>query len=654
MSKRFMLVTVLLALLSLTVSAAAVTKTFSDDEVKAMIASAPKPEQYPQAAGYVLINQHATTFNADGSGVTDFHYVIKILQERGKEQYGDVKEKYNKDSDSVVVVKAVTYLADGTVLPVEAKAIHDLTPAALSNAAIYSNIMQKVINFPALAVGVTIELKLRTFHKAPGPDEEHFVWGTNLFQGRDPISFVETSLTVPESVKLRYTYQNEGMDYTTTTENGFVTHNWTVQNSAQIIPEPDMPSMNRIAPRLIYTDAVSWDAVGKWMAGQFYKHVKVDGDILKKANELTKGAKSNEEKIERIGIYVIRDIRGVAENTLPLGLAGYEPNDADVVLANKYGDWRDKTVLLISLLRAAGIEAYPHYVNRSDAVLAQDYPAMKQFDAIYAYVPAYKNAPLWINPFGDMASFGYLPDSQGSTGLLVKDSGGELLAVADPAPETNLADCRFEMIVRPNGDVDGTAGCQLSGIFDNMARATLKDATPKELEQYFLSTANSMGEGSHSKTFKVSDLSDLKSSVQVAQEYTTPEMGIVQGEMMIFRLKDVPFGFAQIPSYPGQTQRNYDFVLDSKMLLKKQGVIHLPAGYKAVFVSEPVTIANNFGEWQSNFSLNSDSTEVTYNASVKLVDKEIDTDEYIMFKKAYDDFSAPKNTLILLEKRQPN
>ena len=654
MNKRFILVTVLLVLLSLTVSAAAVTKTFSDDDVKAMIASAPKPEQYPQAAGYALINQRATTVNSDGSGVTDFHYVIKILQERGKEQYGDVKQKYNKESDSVVVVKAVTYLADGTVVPVEAKAIHDLTPAALSNAAIYSNIRQKVINFPALAPGVTIELKLRTFHKAPEADGERFVWGTSLFQGQDPISFVETSLRVPESIKLRYTYQNEGMDYTTTTENGFVTHNWTVQNSPQIIPETDMPSMNRIAPRLIYTDAASWDVVGKWMAGQFYKHVKIDGDLLKKANELTKGAKSNDEKIERIGIYVIRDIRGVAENTLPLGLAGYEPNDADVVLANKYGDWRDKTVLLISLLRAAGIEAYPHYVNRSDAVLAQDYPAMKQFDAIYAYVPAYKNSPLWINPFGDMASFGYLPDSQGSTGLLVKDSGGELLAVVDPAPETNLADCRFEMIVRPNGDVDGTAGCQLSGIFDNMARATLKDATPKEREQYFLSTANSMGEGSRSKTFKVSDLSDLKSSVQVVQEYTTPEMGIVQGEMMIFRLKDVPFGFAQIPSYPGQTQRNYDFVLDSKMLLKKQGVIHLPAGYKAVFVSEPVTIANGFGEWQSNFSLNSDSTEVTYNASVKLVDKEIDTDEYIMFKKAYDDFSAPKNTLILLEKRLPN
>lgn len=654
MNKRIFVILALLVCAVTTANSSAVTKTFSDEDVKNLIAGAPSPQQYPQAGGYTLLSQRATTMNADGSGVTDWHMVVKIMQERGKEMYGDVKHKYNKDSDSVVVVKAVTYLADGTVMQVEDKAIHDLTPAALANAAMYSNIMQKVVNFPALAPGVTIELKLRTFHKAPEADEEHFTWGTDLFQGNDPIAFKEVALTVLQDINLKYTFQNEGMDYTTSSADGMITHNWTVTNSPQVISEPNMPPMTRIAPRLIYTDAQSWDQVGKWMAEQFYKHVKTDGDVLKKATELTKGAKSADEKIEKIGLYVIKDIRGVAENTLPLGLAGYEPNDADIVLGNKYGDWRDKAVLLISLLRAAGIECYPHYVNRSGAILANDYPAMKQFDAILAYVPSYKGSALWINPFGDMASFGYLPDAQGSTGLLVKEAASELLAVVDPAPETNLADCRFEMIVKPNGDVDGTAGCRLTGIFDNMARATLKDATPKEREQFFLATANSMGEGSRNKEFKVSDLKNLTSTVQVAQDYTTPEMGIVQGDMMIFRVQDVPFGFAQLPANPGQTIRNYSMMLDSRMMLKKEGVIHLPAGYKAVFVADPFTIENEFGSWQSNFALNADSTEVIYNASVKLIDKEIDTDEYPLFKKSYDDFSAPKNSLILLEKRQPN
>lgn len=640
------------AMLALSTTAGAVTKTFSDEDVKAMIASAPKPEQFPQAGGYILVTQKAINFASDGSAVTNIHVVMKIMQERGKEMYGDVKLKYNKDSDSIVIDRAVTHKADGSIMPVEAKAINDLTPAALANAAIYSNIRQKVINFPAMAVGVTIEYRVRIFSKAPEAGEEHFVWGTDLFQSNDPIAFKELALTVPENVDVKYTYQNEGVEYTSSKADGFVTHNWTNENVSQVIEEPYMPAMNRIAPRVVYTDAKSWDQVGSWMSKQFFKHVKTDGAVLKKATELTKGAKSDEDKIKAIGLYVIRDIRGVAENTLPLGLAGYEPNDADLVLANKYGDWRDKNVLLISLLRAAGIEAYPHYVNRSDAVLAAEHPTMRQFDGIYAYVPKYNNAPLWINPFGDMASFGYIPDAQGFMGLLVKDNASELLPVEDPAAEVNLADVRFEMLVKPNGDVDGTAGCQLSGIFDNMARATLKDATPKEREQYFLAAANNMGEGSKNKKYQLSDLSDLTATVQVAQDYSTPEMGIVQGDMMIFRLQDLPFSFAQIPGYPAQTMRTYNFVLDSRLMMKKEGVIHLPSGYRAVFVSDPVKIENEFGMWESSFSVNSDSTEVKYNAEVKLVDKEIDTEEYMMFKKAYDDFASPKNTLILLEKRE--
>lgn len=630
----------------------AVTRTFTDEDIAALIAGAPNADRYPQAAGYTLVNQRATIAHADGSSTTDWLYVVKILAERGKESLGDVKYKYDKDSDSVVVVKAVTHKADGSVMAVEAKAIHDLTPAGLANAAIYSNIMQKVVNFPAMATGVTIELHLRVFHKASASDDERFYWGAELFQSTDPIGFKEVSLTVPQDVAIRYTYQNEGVDYTTSTQDGAITHNWTVENAAQIINEPQMPDLTRIAPRVIYTNADSWEQVGRWVGKKFYAHVKTDGDVAKKAAELTKAAKSDDEKIEKIGLFVIKDIRSVAENSLPLGLAGYEPNDADLVLANKYGDWRDKSVLLVSLLRSAGITCYPHYISRSDAVLANDYPAMKQFDAVYVYVSSYKGAPLWINPFGSDAGFGYFPSGQGTSGLLVKEDAGELLAVSDLPAEKNQADCRFEMLVQANGDVQGSAGCQLSGIFDNMARLRLKDATPKEREQYFLATANDMGEGSLNRSYKVSELSDLMKTVQVAQDYWTPEFGIVQGDMMIFRLKDIPFSFAQISAAPGQTYRNYSLMIDDQMTVKKDGVVHLPAGYKAVYVAQPLKIENAFGLWESHMSLNADSTEVYYNGLIKLSDTEIDTDEYPEFKKAYDDYSSPKNYLILLEKRQ--
>ena len=649
--KKLVPIIVIFALALLSVHPAAAVRLYSDDDVAAMVKNAPTQEKYPQAAGVVLLSQRIIKVNPDHSAVTDEHLVVKILQDRGKDMYGDVKRRYNKDFDSMVVIKAVTYLKDGSVLPVEAKAINDLTPGDLANAAIYSNIMQKVISFPGMAPGVCMELKLRTYSKAPDKPEEFFVSGNDLFQGHDPIAHKEVSVIVPQDITIKYTYQNEGLDYSTATENGMITHTWQIDNSPQIINEGFMPKLIKMAPRLIYTNMNDWGQLSNWFAGKFYPHVKTDSTIAAKAAELTKGAATTDDKIRKISLCVIKDIRGVGELSLPLGLAGYEPHDANVVLANKYGDWRDKTVLLVSLMKAAGIECYPQLVHLDAPPLAQEYPSLKQFNALFVYVPSYQSKPLWIDAFADNAYFGYAPDGQGGTGLLVKPDGWELLPITETPPEANMSATRFELNVKPNGDVDGKITCMLSGSFDVSARSELKDATPKEAEQYFQQSANTIGEGGKNVSYEKTDLADLSLPAKVTQTFTTPEVGIVQGDMMILTIPQAPFNFALMPVSPAQTQRTYDFVFDPDMLVKREGVISLPKGYKAVYVAEPVNIQNQFGTWEAIYELSPDSAAVKYSSSVTLTDNTISADEYQQFKKAFDDFITPKNTMILLEKR---
>ncbi len=636
------------ALLSTNVSA---VKLYTDADVAEMIKNAPGEQQFPQAGAVVLLLQRISTVNPDHSATVDEHLVVKILKDRARDEYGDVKRRYNKDTDSIVVIKAVTYLKDGTVMPVEAKAINDLTPADLANASIYSNIMQKVINFPGMAPGVSLELKLRVYSKAPEKPEDFFVWGGDLFQAMDPIKHKEMTVIVPQGIDVKYTYQNEGLDYSTATDNGMIEHTWQIDNSAQIIEEPYMPKVIKMAPRLIYTNQTDWGQLAKWYEGKFGPHVKTDGAIADKVTELTKGATTADEKIRKMSLYVIKDIRGVAEYSLPLGMAGYEPHDADVVLANKYGDWRDKTVLLVSMLRTAGVECYPEFVHLDAPPLAQEFPSLGQFNALFVYVPSYQGKPLWVNTFADDSYFGYLSDAQGCTGLLVKPDGYELKQIPETTPDANLSATRFELTVKPNGDVDGKVGCELSGLFDINARARLKDATKQEAEQFFQRSANAVGEGSRSVNNEKTDLKDLTQAVKIAQTFATPEMGVVQGDMMIMTVPEPPFGFAKMPVNPGESVRTYDFVFNSGMLVKNEGVISLPSGFKAVYVPEPQKVQNQFGIWEAAYTLSPDSTSVKFSSSVTLTDKDITTDEYPQFKKVFDDFDKPKNTMILLEKR---
>lgn len=634
--------------LALFVFASAGAREFTDEDVKELIENAPSAEMYPQAGVIVLLDKVDVQVGEDMGVVTDEHLVVKILQDRGKFSYADIKRRYDRDSDSLVVMKAVTHLPDGTIQEVEEKAINDITPAELANAAIYSNIMQKVISFPAIAPGVTVELKLRKYSKAPEEGEKAYVWGTDLFQGSEPISYKELTITSPQDVPVRFTYQNEGVNHAVDTLDSFIAHTWWTDGANQIIPEPFMPEMIKVAPRLIYTSAESWEEIGDWFSEKFYVHVQTDGPVAELAEELAAQAESDAEKVEALSLYVINEIRDVGETSLPLGVAGYEPHDALEVLDNKYGDWRDKAVLLVSLLKAAGFDAYPSFIHRSEPDLAEEYPSLKQFDAIIVQVPNIPGAPEWVNPFADHCEFGFIPYGQGMKSFVVRENSSELLQVVDYPPEDNLTATTFEIDLKENGDAEGHLVCDLKGYFDWQARMRLKNEKPKKTEQFFSSAANSISEGGRSVEFELSELSDLTQPVRVAQKFFSPELGIRQGDMMIFYMPDIPYGFASPPVASGEAMRFYDFEIDSDLLAETKASILLPSGYKAVYVPEPISIENEYGVWNCEYVVNGDKVE--YTASVKITDRSLDPDEYYTFKEAYDEFIKPKNKMILLER----
>jgi len=67
-----------------------------------------------------------------------------------------------------------------------------------------------------------------------------------------------------------------------------------------------------------------------------------------------------EDKIKAIYYYVTSEIRYVG---LEFGIGGIMPHSAPSIFREKYGDCKDKAILLITMLQEAGIEAYYTLVN---------------------------------------------------------------------------------------------------------------------------------------------------------------------------------------------------------------------------------------------------------------------------------------------------
>ena len=194
--------------------------------------------------------------------------------------------------------------------------------------------------------------------------------------------------------------------------------------------------------------------------------MQVDGAVAERAAQVTAGLTSAGDRIRAVFLEVATNVRNVQLN---LGVGGYECNDAGVVLTNRYGDTRDKAVLLVSTLRAAGIDAWPAAVTAErvaperQALLAT-VPTLRQFNRLLVAVPdggGYR----FLDPFLDDAAYGYLRWGRGNTALVVKDDGsGVRVPVPAFAVDENLAGRSMTVVVQPDGAASIHATCDLTGL----------------------------------------------------------------------------------------------------------------------------------------------------------------------------------------------
>ena len=129
----------------------------------------------------------STYVKLDGNGIRTYrHYKIEILTERGRDTYGDVKVRYNKDEYEFNIIRAVTILPDGREVEPEPKAIADVSPPEVYNAPMYANLRMKVVTFPALKPGAIIDYEYEIVPKKR-PKERPKLYGDVVFSEYEPI-----------------------------------------------------------------------------------------------------------------------------------------------------------------------------------------------------------------------------------------------------------------------------------------------------------------------------------------------------------------------------------------------------------------------------------------------------------------------------------
>ena len=416
-----------------------------------------------------VVDEDDTTkdvFENDGTSMRVSSARLRIQSDAGVQRFSVLSFPYQESTETVEIVYVRVHKPDGTVIVTPAENVLDMPSDITRQAPFYSDLHEKHVAVKGLTVGDVLESQVRwhlTKPLAPGQ-----FWFAFYLPHDSIVLHKELEVTVPgeravkwksptskpvireESGRRVFTWTFSQLEHQSSDEDKASLEKKTYQATRGKLPPPDIQ----------LSSFQSWAEVGAWYDGMQLDRVKASPEIRAKAAELTKNADDDTAKLHAIYNYVSTQFRYIG---VAFGIGRYQPHTAADVLANQYGDCKDKHTLLASLLDAAGIKAYPALINSSHE-LDPDLPSPQQFDHVITAVPQAKGF-LWLDTTTEVAPFGYLLSILLDKQALVMpgDSPAALVTTPVNLPIKALRTFRMEAKLDDTGTLEGKVEQSVQG-----------------------------------------------------------------------------------------------------------------------------------------------------------------------------------------------
>ena len=565
-----------------------------DGEVTQLIRNAPSAESYPDAGIIYILDEDIVQVFEDGRCKETIHVVFKILKDRGKDN-GDIEIGYNSLTETASIIYARTITPEGKIIPLNKNAVKIVTP--YSSYPSYSDYKELTFSMPGVTVGSIIDYKIVEERQKPEiegkfSDEFHF-------QTYDPTYLCRYKVITPRDTDLKYLVLNplQGIQSSPNIihDGNKKIYLWEYKNIPQIIEETSMPPTDEVAFRILVTTMNSWEEFSNWWRKKIAGKTEPDEAIKRKVAELTKDLSTPREKMEAIFDYVKGEIRYVF---IDLGKSGYEPENAKKVFENKYGDCKDKSTLLISMLKVAGIPAYYVLIPTSGmGNLIKDFPYPFQFN--HCIVSTEKEGIYhFIDPVAENYRFDYLPSSDQNRDVLIFDNK-KIVFVRTPLakPEENAYYSQSQIKI----GLDGYVECEVKNFSFGGEEASLRSFfiknSPTKIKDSLEERVDKISSGAKLLAHTHSDPLNFKERFEVTIKYSAKDYCRKAGDILIF---DVPEIQKSCPA-TGKKDLKYPIELWNTSYNKDEVEFNVPEGYEVYHLPEPMEIENQYFDFRSSY-----------------------------------------------------
>jgi hypothetical protein len=177
-------------------------------------------------------------------------------------------------------------------------------------------------------------------------------------------------------------------------KSGSTSYSWLFTPTPAAPYEEDIPGWFEVHPYVEITDYKNWSEVVDDIA-EYYKLPEQPPEFLTEKVAAIKADHAElADQVVACLKYVQNEIRYLSLDEPHLT---YKPNTLDTIIANGFGDCKDKTYMLVTLLRMLGVETYPSLISMRNPFLpVESLPTFRLFDHIIVYA-LINSKPYWLD-----------------------------------------------------------------------------------------------------------------------------------------------------------------------------------------------------------------------------------------------------------------
>ncbi len=407
--------------------------------------------------------------------------------------------------------------------------------------------------------------------------------------------------------------------------------------------ENNMPHYSEIVPSVIFTTHGDWDSLYRWYYSLLRNRIIAGPVMMRELNTIINPDDSPMERVRKIFYHVTGRVRYVG---FELGIGGIQPRPADLTYSSGMGDCKDITLVLVALLRAAGIDARIALLRTNDrGEPDMSVPWMGVFNHAICYVNI--GGGFFLDGTAEYSGYREIPEFDRNVPALVMDENGyRIIEVSSSHFADNLLAIHNEVVINKDGGAEVRRRfLKQGGMYAPSGRYGIQD------ENEHLNNISKFWNGAYPGS-SVTDVRIIESDPEnpVEYDYTVrvPSLGQTQSDVISFKSLMIPTGV--YGSYGISRKREHPLVLGGKFETIETLRYRIPAGFKAYRVPESgVFRAGKFtAEVRCEIKENGNVIEVTHGVSYKKT--RVSVAEYPGFREMLKFINAKENELIILVK----